>query len=195
RQERGVPFRLLRGPAPGPVVADGALEREPIAGPLLLRVIAIATHVDVVLVVVDPHGALVGHAIVNPVVEPVGRPVRLTQVAEPVRHVTGLEAVGARHIGEGAAPHDDVVQVAPADEEVVALRAVDEAGDAAVHRAPRRALFGHPDQVAGLARLPGLEAAPAGVVLAGPELAETPLAHGRRPRPLLDDDRLLPLRG
>ena len=91
--------------APRMLVAQRALQRQPVAGPLILHVERVVARAVGLLPFRDALRDLVGHAGVEAVLQPVRR-----EVAEDVGHFVGaliadFHAVRAGHVGERRAPH------------------------------------------------------------------------------------------
>ena len=148
RDELGRSDLLLGIVAPGVVVADGSLDGDLSASPLVLCVQRVVSHARVREVRPRQLRELIRHAVVDPVFEVGVVAVRGSLV--PVEHalIAGLHVVCAGDVGRRRLPAVRFHVVG-----VPHLRAIDQAGYAAtVVRATSRALFRHANQVAIVAR-------------------------------------------
>src|SRR5712691_8157503 len=102
-----------------------------------------------------------------------------------------MRAGDVRHV---RSPVDDRVQVETADEQIVALRAIGQPGDAPIGGTAGRALLDHSDEIARIRILLLDVATPVRLILADPDLEEYSVAERGCPGSLPDDNRLLPAR-
>ena len=147
RQEALGTHTLRRRPAPRTVVPQRALEREAVDRPLLLHEEGVVPHPQLLLEVVDELRQLVGHAVVDAVLQVVATAIGQVQHAQHGAGVAELEAPRSGDVCARRTPRIGDVLVARVAEDVQRLRSIVEARDVPVHRAAGGALLDHPDEV------------------------------------------------